>query len=77
MIARTSEHHVCGEFAFGPNAARKPVDRDERNAITFRVVRDTPTGIREVAMADSINNGVNVDALIAARDALTKAPEAA
>jgi uncharacterized OsmC-like protein len=28
-------------------------------------------------MADAVNNGVNVDALIAARDALTKAPEAA
>jgi uncharacterized OsmC-like protein len=28
-------------------------------------------------MADVVNNGVNVDALIGARDALTKAPEAA
>ena len=28
-------------------------------------------------MADVVKNGVNVDALIAARDALTKAPEAA
>jgi len=28
-------------------------------------------------MADTVNNGVNVDALISARDALTKAPEAA
>ena len=28
-------------------------------------------------MADVVNNGVNVDALISARDALTKAPEAA
>src|SRR6476659_3963377 len=36
-----------------------------------------PMGAREVAMADVVKNGVNVDALIAARDALTKAPEAA
>src|SRR5262245_31177698 len=64
----------------GPRSAKRdkgPVDWHERNTITFRVIHDTPTGTREVAMADAVNNGVNVDALIAARDALTKAPEAA
>jgi uncharacterized OsmC-like protein len=34
-------------------------------------------GTKEGAMVDVVNNGVNVDALISARDALTKAPEAA
>ena len=43
----------------------RPVDRDERNTITSRVF-DDPMGTREIAMADVVKNGVNVDALIAA-----------
>src|ERR1043166_1169071 len=53
-----------------------PVDRDESDTITLGLLT-TPDGHQEVAMADVVNNGVNVDALIAARDALTKAPAAA
>src|SRR5262245_7152428 len=34
-------------------------------------------GTREGAMTDVVNNGVNVEALISAREALTKAPEGA
>jgi uncharacterized OsmC-like protein len=47
-----------------------------RNTIAFELVQCAHLGIK-ADVASSVNNGVNVEALISAREALTDAPEAA